>query len=101
MKIKERTKKFVKDHKGEIIAGTIGAGAALMGYAGFVLGRKFTYGEFEHYTGIDFTRDFAYNVKDCLLNDVFKEDNLTEDLIKSGFDAVDNQAKLALFVQKK
>ena len=105
MKIKERTKKFVKDHKGEIISvlceiAAIG-GTAIVAVGSFKLGQAYTYGEFEYHTGIDMSRDFAYGAGDCLLKEVIKENKLTEDLIKCGFDAIDNQAKVALLVQKK
>ena len=100
MEIKEKAKKFVKEHKkGLIVAGGILGSVAIAGI-GYTLGERSISAIIKNYTGIDFTRDFAYSVKDGILSDYYREDEISDVLKNCGFTSLDEPVKMAAFIQK-
>lgn len=103
MKIKEKVKKFTKEHKDEIVFAAASAGAVVLSTGvGFILGQIFTYKDIEKITKVDLTRGFAYNIKDVVLKDVLQGETVVpESLKEAGITSLEDSIKAAILVQKK
>lgn len=98
MKIKENVKEFLKNNWKPIC---IVAGGTVLVCAGMALGHKLTLSDIKNITKIDFGRDYAYNVKDGLLKEFYKDGVLLDGLKKAGFTSLDEAANITLLIQKK
>lgn len=100
MKIKENTKKFVKDHKDGFIIGGLTLGSIAFTVIGITLGHKITLNGIKNLVGVDLSRDFGYNVREMLLKDVYNDTELSEALLRNGFTSLDDTVRAAVLVQK-
>ena len=103
MKIKEKVKKFTKEHMDEIlITVTSAVGAVTIGSIGFVLGQKVAIKDFEKFVKIDLSRDFVYNVREVVLKDVLPDiTEVPEALKKARITSLEETVKSAVLAQKR
>ena len=101
MKIKEKVKGFVKEHKAElaIVGASIGCGAFYI--IGYGIGQKKIFDAFKEHANIDLTKEFVCNVKDVVVKDVLGGDPIPEGMIEAGITNLEDTIKTVVLAQKK
>lgn len=103
MKIKERAKKFVKEHKKEIVTvGTIIGGVTIF-RLGIATGTACLFNEMTKKFGVDLRGEIVYNkMKDGMtVKDVLTDDILPDVFKKINLNSLDDEIKGVLIIKKK